>query len=138
MDQQDIRWKQRLSNFSKALDQLTKFIDKGQLNELEEQGLIKVFEYTYELAWNVIKDYFESQGETGLTGSRDAFRMAYKRGIIDDEEIWMDMIKSRILTSHTYDEEIANKISSSIMYYYYPQFRKLHDFLKKLLDKNNA
>ena len=67
MDQQDICWKQRLSNFSKALDQLTKFIDKGQLNELEEQGLIKVFEYTYELAWNVIKDYFESQGETGLT-----------------------------------------------------------------------
>lgn len=111
MDQQDIRWKQRLNNFSKALDQLTKFIDKGQLNKLEEQGLIKAFEYTYELAWNVMKDYFESQGETGLTGSRDVFRMAYKRGIIDDGEIWMDMIKSRILTSHTYDEEIANKIS---------------------------
>ena len=72
---QDIRWKQRLDNFTKALRQLTKFIDKGELNELEQQGLIQSFEYTYELAWNTIKDFFEAQGETDILGSRDAMRM---------------------------------------------------------------
>ncbi len=66
MTAQDIRWIQRLSNFSKALAQLTRFIEKGELNELEKQGLIQAFEYTFELAWNTIKDYFEAQGETGI------------------------------------------------------------------------
>ena len=63
---QDIRWVQRLNHFSKALSQLTRFIEKGALNELEKQGLIHSFEYTYELAWNTLKDYFEAQGETGI------------------------------------------------------------------------
>jgi len=46
----DVRWKQRFANFKKALSQLKKFVEKGQLNELEEQGVIQAFEYTYELA----------------------------------------------------------------------------------------
>ena len=57
---QDIRWKQRFENFSKAVRQLTKFIEKADLNELEQQGLIQSFEYTYELAWNTLKDFFEA------------------------------------------------------------------------------
>ncbi|MEA3396072.1 MAG: nucleotidyltransferase substrate binding protein, partial [Chloroflexota bacterium] len=64
MSMQDIRWMQRLNHFSKALGQLKRFVEKGDLNELEKQGLIQAFEYTYELAWNTIKDYFEDQGET--------------------------------------------------------------------------
>ena len=75
MSVNNIRWIQRLNNYSKALSQLTKFIEKGELNELEKQGLIQAFEYTFELAWNTIKDLFEAQGETGILGSRDAFRM---------------------------------------------------------------
>jgi hypothetical protein len=72
MAEKDIRWIQRCSNYSKALGQLSKFIEKNELNELEKQGLIQAFEYTYELAWNTIKAYFEDQGETGIHGSRDA------------------------------------------------------------------
>jgi hypothetical protein len=56
-------------NYQKALVQLTKFIEKGELSELEEQGIIKAFEYTYELAWKVIKDYYEEQGEVSIQGS---------------------------------------------------------------------
>ena len=63
----DIRWQQRFSNYKKALAQLSQFIVKGNLSRLEEQGLIKAFEYTFELAWNVIKDYYEYQG--GLTNA---------------------------------------------------------------------
>ena len=107
---QSIRWQQRLNNFKKAFAQLRKFIDKGDLNELEEQGLIQAFEYTFELAWNVIKDYFTFQGLEGIHGSRDAIRLAFNRGLIGDGDGWMAMLKSRIQSSHTYEEETARKI----------------------------
>jgi nucleotidyltransferase substrate binding protein (TIGR01987 family) len=126
MSRQEIRWIQRLSHFSKALSQLKKFIDKGELNELEEQGLIQAFEYTFELAWNTLKDYFEAQGETDIHGSRDAIRLAFRRGLVEDGETWMDMIASRTLTSHTYNEEVAKKIAKSIQTLYYGEFVKLH------------
>ena len=129
---QDIRWIQRFSHFTKALSQLRKFIQKGELNELEEQGLIQAFEYTYELAWNTLKDYFESQGETEIHGSRDAFRLAFQRGIIEDGETWMDMVRSRTLTSHTYNEEIAKKIVKAISSQYVLQFVELHEKLDSL------
>ena len=123
---EDIRWKQRLDNYTKALRQLSKFIEKGQLNELEQQGLIQSFEYTYELAWNTIKDFFEAQGESGILGSRDAFRLAFNRGLVENGEIWMEMIKSRVLTSHTYNEDVAEAIAQSIVTQYYNEFIQLH------------
>ena len=132
---EDIRWKQRLENYSKALRQLTKLIEKGTLNELEQQGLIQSFEYTYELAWNTIKDFFENQGESAILGSRDAFRLAFKRGLIANGEIWMDMIKSRILTSHTYNEEIAESIAANIVKRYYDEFIGLRQKFETLSSK---
>jgi len=129
---EDIRWKQRLDNYSKVLRQLTRFIEKGDLNEFELQGLIQCFEYTYELAWNCIKDVFEAQGEVGIIGSRDAFRLAFKRGLIENGETWMEMIKSRVLTSHTYNEDVAEDISSKIVTQYYPEFIRLHLRLETL------
>ncbi len=134
---EEIRWKQRLDNFRKALIQLTKFIEKGDLNELEQQGLIQSFEYTYELAWNTIKDLFEEQGQTDILGSRDAFRLAFKRGLIQNGETWMEMIKSRVLTSHTYNEEIANAIAHSIVTAYYGEFVLLHTKLEKLSEEQS-
>lgn len=128
----DIRWIQRFNNFSKAFEQLRKFIDKGVLNELEEQGLIKSFEYTYELAWNTVKDYYESQGETDIQGSRDALRLAFKRELIVDGETWMDMIRSRIQTTHTYNEDVAKKIAADIVNKYFPEFEILHSKMKTL------
>jgi len=135
MTTQDIRWIQRLNHFSKALSQLTRFIEKGTLNELEKQGLIQSFEYTYELAWNTLKDYFEAQGETNIHGSRDVFRLAFKRGIIGDGETWMDMITSRTLTVHTYDEEIAEKIAADIANRYYPEFMMLATKMESLKEE---
>ncbi len=122
MENQDVRWKQRFQNYEKALKQLSKFIDKGILNELEEQGLIQCFEYTYELAWNVMKDFFEYQAETGINGSRDAIKLAFKRDLIQDGDQWMDMIKSRIKSSHTYNEETADEVVNKILNSYYTLF----------------
>lgn len=132
MSPPDIRWKQRFQNYAKAVGQMTKFIEKGDLNPMEEQGLIQSFEYTYELAWTTLKDFFEDQGETNLLGSRDAFRLAFKRGLFEDGETWMKMIESRALTSHTYNEETARAIAQSIRGAFFAEFVKLRSRLETL------
>ncbi|MBU0700762.1 nucleotidyltransferase substrate binding protein [bacterium] len=132
MENKDIRWIQRRTNYNKALGQLSKFIERGELNELEKQGLIQCFEYNYELAWNTIKDFYESQGETNIQGSRDAIRLAFKRGLIEDGEIWMKMVQDRTLTSHTYNEDTAEEIVTGILDSYYQEFIKLQKKLTEL------
>jgi nucleotidyltransferase substrate binding protein (TIGR01987 family) len=112
-----------------------KFILKGELNELEELGLIQAFEYTYELAWNTIKDYFEEQGEAGILGSRDALRLAFKRVLIEDGETWMAMIVSRTQAAHTYNEALAKKIAGDIVKLYFPEFAKLYSRMEALKEK---
>jgi nucleotidyltransferase substrate binding protein (TIGR01987 family) len=112
----DLRWIKRFNNFDKVVKQLTKFIEKGEFSELEQQGLIQSFEYNYELAWYTIKGFYENQGETGIHGSRDAIRMAFKRGLIVKNKTWMKMIKSRTLTSHIYNEKIADEITKDILH----------------------
>lgn len=103
------------------------------LNIREKQGLIQCFEYTYELAWNVMKDYFEFQAEEGINGSRDAIRLAYKRNLVEEGELWMDMIKSRIKSSHTYNNEIAEEIVHKILNQYYQIFVNFQTKMKTLL-----
>ena len=99
---QDVRWMQRLDNFKRALSQLKSGVDlmaQRDLSVLEQQGVIQAFEYTHELAWNVLKDYLtEYGGLVGLIGSRDTSREAFKRGLIENGELWMEMIKSRNLS----------------------------------------
>lgn len=128
----DVRWQQRFSNYQKALLQLREFIDKKNLSKLEQQGLIKSFEYTYELAWNTMKDFYEAQGETNIQGSKDAIRLAFKRGLIKDGETWMNMVQSRIETAHTYNEDTALKVTRSIFNDYFPLFVKFESDLKNL------
>lgn len=134
MQNNDIRWIQRFNNFCKAFAQLTKFIAKDNLNELEKQGLIQCFEYTYELAWNTLKDFYENQAETNIQGSKDAIRLAFKRGLIENGEAWMSMIKSRTLTSHTYNEDLADEIATAILNSYYQEFAELQKKLTVLAE----
>ncbi|MGB7842777.1 MAG: nucleotidyltransferase substrate binding protein [Salinimicrobium sp.] len=129
---EDIRWHQRLENYSKALLQLNKAAELSQqrdLSELERQGLIQSFEFTHELAWNLMKDYFDYQGNPEIRGSRDATREAFKYGLIGDGEVWMDMIISRKQTSHTYDEKTAAEIADVILKKYLARF---NDFKEKM------
>ena len=128
----DIRWKQRFSNFNKALNQLQKFIDKGELSELEAQGLVKAFEYTYELAWNTIKDFLEFSGQSDIYGSRDAIRKGFQLGLITDGDGWMDMLKSRNQTSHTYNEDTARQINNAVVTRYYGLFIRLRTKFEQL------
>ena len=101
----DVRWKQRFNNYLKAFLTLTEAVQLSQvriLSRLEQQGLIQGFELTHELAWNVLKDYLEDKGISGLIGSKDTTRSAFKNGLIGHGEDWMKMIEARNLSSHTY------------------------------------
>ncbi len=136
MNNADIRWIQRFDNYKKALSQLQMFVDKGtELNFMEEQGMIQAFEYTYELAWNTIKDFYENQGEGGIQGSRDAIQIAFKRGLIIDGDIWMQMLKDRNRTAHTYNEKVADEIAQSILDKYFGQYAALKNEIEKILAK---
>ncbi|WP_047265405.1 nucleotidyltransferase substrate binding protein [Marinitoga sp. 1155] len=131
----DIRWIQRFKNFKKVFNQLSnavKLSKERELSILEKQGLIQSFEYTHELAWKTLKDFFENKGNFNIYGSRDAIREAFKNGIIINGDIWMKMILSRNLTSHTYDESTADEIVDLIINLYYDEFKKLIQKLESL------
>ena len=125
---QDVRWIQRFNNYKKALKQLqdaVNLMEERELSILEKQGFIQAFEYTHELAWKTLKDFLQNRGNTDIYGSRDATKKAFALGLIDDGEIWMQMIKSRNLTSHTYDENTADEIIGIVKDLYCVQFEKL-------------
>jgi nucleotidyltransferase substrate binding protein (TIGR01987 family) len=135
---EDLRWLQRFSNYNKALAQLEKFVQKGELSDMEEQGLIKAFEYTYELAWNTLKDYLEYQGILNMAGSRDVIREAYKANLISNGEQWMLMLSSRNLTSHSYNEDTADEIAYSVINVYFNLFKELQSKLEDLRSGNQS
>ncbi|WP_209330004.1 nucleotidyltransferase substrate binding protein [Lunatimonas salinarum] len=145
--EEDIRWEQRFSNFVKALRKLSEAVnyikqkevqdDLGNSNTIElvdeiiREGLIQRFEYTHELAWNVMKDYAVFQGNSTIGGSRDATREAFQLKLVTDGKVWMDMIGSRNRTSHTYNEETAAEIFSKIMDDYYPAFLEFERIMEE-------
>lgn len=132
-----IRWQQRFTNYLKALERLTEAVELSRqrpLTPLEKQGLIQAFEFTHELAWNTLRDFFIWQGAQNITGSRDATREAFQRGLVTDGEGWMEMIQSRNRTSHSYNEEVANDIAQRILQRYHTLFLALRDQLRHRIE----
>lgn len=146
--EKEIRWEQRFSNFSKALKKLTEAVDyiKNDLkeegddiepetgaevfNEVLKEGLIQRFEYTHELAWNVMKDFLSETGGLKSYGSKDTTREAFKTELIEDGDVWMEMIQSRNKTSHTYNEETAQEIYMQILDKYHAAFLKFQEVME--------
>ena len=135
MNDPDIPWKQRLGNHRRALAQLSAAVDLAEtqpLSELERQGLIHAFESTHKLAWNVIKDFFAYQGNTAITGSRDAARETFNKGLVEDGEGWMEMTQSRNQTAHTYNERVAAEIAARIASRYRRLFQQFPERMEEL------
>lgn len=138
MDAKGTRWVQRFSNFSKAFAKLDQAVIKIRteykadaegridadafLDDIIKEGVIQRFEYTHELAWNVMKDFLTEIGDIKIFGSKDATKEAFAANLIIDGDTWMDMIKSRNKTSHTYNEETADDIFFKIINEYHPVF----------------
>ena len=130
---EDIRWRQRFENYSRALKRLVKAaeivasrIEYGEdVDELLEEGLVQRFEYTHELAWNTMKDYEAYQGYTDIRGSRDAIRKALETGLIDDER-WMESIVDRN------DDIIVGGVVDNILKVYLPLFTRFENKMRSL------
>jgi len=135
----DIRWKQRFDNYLRAFETLRRAVNLAQqrdLSELEQQGLIQGFEFTHELAWNVLKDYLEESGVSGVIGSKGATREAFKNGLIIDGESWMEMINSRNLSSHTYNQDTAKEMAKNILERFYPAFEQFTTTFSALAERS--
>lgn len=133
MENQDIRWKQRFENFSNAFRhlKLARNLKKERdFTELELQGVIQAFEITQELSWKVLKDFLEEQGVSDLFGSKNVVREAFNVGLISNGEIWLDMIKTRNLTSHIYDESEILKLLDVILESYIDVFLQFEENMK--------
>lgn len=139
MTAKDVRWIQRFNNFNKAFAQFKEAValsEQRKLSNLEEQGLVQSFEYTHELAWNTLKDFLEDRGVTNIYGSRDATREAFKIGLIENGETWMEMIDSRNQTTHSYNQETVAEIVSAVTRSYYVEFVELQTRMKKLKEES--
>jgi nucleotidyltransferase substrate binding protein (TIGR01987 family) len=136
---EDIRWLQRFYNYKRALKQLKNAVELSQqrcLTDLEAQGLIKSFEYTHELAWKTLKDFLQEKGNSQIYGSKDTTRKAFQLELIQNGDVWMDMIKSRNLSSHTYNSKTVDRITNSILKSYFSEFMALENTMSKI--KNEA
>jgi nucleotidyltransferase substrate binding protein (TIGR01987 family) len=130
----DVRWLQRFNSYENALAVLEKAVSlagERPLTELEEQGLIQGFEFTHELAWNMVKDFLEEKGFADIHGSRDITRLAFREGYFENGEVWMEMIESRNKSSHTYNADTADSIAKAILGSYIDEFRKLKEMMDR-------
>jgi nucleotidyltransferase substrate binding protein (TIGR01987 family) len=127
----DVRWKQRFENYGKSLALLSDIvnsIDKSiQLSNRDKLRVIKSFEISFELAWNVMKDYLSYKGIADIVGSRDSVRHAFSQELILNGQIWMEMIDARNKTSHTYNEETANELAEKIIKSYFGEFMAFNE-----------
>ncbi|MDD6000904.1 MAG: nucleotidyltransferase substrate binding protein [Bacteroidales bacterium] len=135
----DIRWQQRFANYQKALKKLIEGVElleeeslTQDLEDIVNEGLIQRFEFTHELAWNVMKDYAAYQGANEIRGSRDAIRYALRQDLISDA-LWMETINARNLTSHDYNQDTANDIADKIKTDYIKLFLDFEEKMKSLI-----
>ena len=134
MENQDIRWKQRFTNFENAFKVFKIAVEDYQNpSDLEKEGTIQRFEFTHELAWKVMKDFLLEKGLLGIIGSKDATRLAFQNELIEDGQAWMDMIDSRNKTVHTYYGNILDVEYQNIKDIYFPLIEKFHTKMKTFL-----
>ena len=132
----EIRWRQRLENFAKALAQLGKACEQDSYSDLERAGMVQMFEFTFELAWKTLKDllFFEGYDEkTPRSVIRRSFEVEYLTE--EDAEAFLDALKKRNLLSHTYEEEVAEAALALIKQTYFPVLKRAYNTLR---DKQKA
>lgn len=130
----DIRWKQRFQNFDRAFVLLRDALDNGpnSLNQLEKEGVIQRFEFSFEFAWKTLKDYMEQDGFVFATITpRQVLKDAFAAKILEAGHVWIDMLDHRNLLSHTYDMEKFVEAVQAIHDRYLDAFGQLHEFLQE-------
>ena len=129
----DIRWKQRFQNFGRAYVLLRDALANGPdaLNQLEKEGAIQRFEYCFELAWKTMKDYLEQGGLVlSIVTPRQVLKEAFAAKLLDDGQVWIDMLSHRNILSHTYNPVSFDKALAAIHDRYVSALTQLHDRLQ--------
>lgn len=135
MENEDIRWIQRFNNFSKSMQHLENALQIPNPDILQKAGIIQFFEMSFELAWNMVKDYLEEQGFVDVKSPRGALKKAFEMGIIENGHDWMDLLLDRNLTAHTYDEQKATEMELLIQNKYFPLLNTLHIRFKQKVNE---
>ena len=137
MNNKELRWRQRFQNLEKAFHQLSEAADRyAELSDLEKEGLVKRFEYTFELFWKTLKDYLESQGV--LTQyPREVIKQAYHHEIISDGEKWLDMLNLRNILAHKYTETDFREAVDAIVNKYFSDLEELYQWLKQKINHSD-
>lgn len=135
MSNEDIRWKQRFANYSKAMNHLENALQIPNPDIVQKAGIIQFFEMSFELAWNMVKDYLEGQGFVDIKSPRSALKKAFEINILENGHDWMDLLQDRNLTAHTYDEQKATDMEQLIDNKYFPILKALHISFKQKLDE---
>lgn len=128
----DVRWKQRFDNFDRAFVLLREVCDRGvdSLSQLEKEGAVQRFEFAFELAWKTLKDYLEEQGVVvNPVTPRNVIKEAFAAKLLDDGQVWIDMMLHRNLLSHTYDTNVFLTVLQAVTQRYFDAFDGLHEFL---------
>lgn len=130
--EKDIRWKQRFINFEKAYLRLHESLRKGTFSDLEKAGIVQYYEFTFELAWKTLKDYLQDKG-VDVKYPRDTIKEAFSTGVIENGDLWLEMLEKRNLMSHTYDEYEANQAFELIRSDFIGAINQLYLRLKELV-----
>jgi nucleotidyltransferase substrate binding protein (TIGR01987 family) len=130
----DIRWQQRFQNFDSAFAVLTEAMTVEAPSRLEQMGQIQVFEFTFELAWKVLKDYLNAR-RVPVGYPREVLKEAFRYELVSAGEVWLDMLEQRNLLAHTYKEERAEKAARLLREAYYPAIQELHMTFTILLNQ---
>lgn len=130
MENKVIRWQQRFKNFSKSLQYLEQGLQIPNPDIVQKAGIIQFFEMSFELAWNLVKDYLEDQGFADVKSPRGALKKAFEMNILENGHAWMDLLQDRNLTAHTYDEQKASDMEQLIQNKYYPLLKELYSSFK--------
>ena len=137
----DIRWIQRYANFHKACERLLEVTEADRfmsdLSELELEGLVQRFEYTFELSWKVLQDLLLYKGYEFMQGPNGTMKMAFEDGLITEHDAWRRMAKSRNTMSHVYDEDEVMPIVRLIYSDYAPLLKGLDEKLGLLSTDEN-
>ena len=129
------RWIYRFVNYARAyrlLQEAVALSHQRALSSLEKEGMIQRFEYTWELAWKLLKDYLTANGLVPEVASpAHVMRTAFMANIVTDGDVWMETIEARNLMSHMYDNKKFEMILEKIAQRYLPLFTALHDFMQR-------
>ncbi len=136
----DERIERPLNKLSDAVERLKEALEDypNPSRDVEIDGTIQRFEFTFELAWKGLKKCLEMEEEIELNFPLETLKAAYKKRWIEDEEIWTQMRKDRNLTSHTYNRDLAMKVYKNIAEIYLQELEKLNNFLQEKFGNMNA